>query len=71
MAKFTHLTVTTLRDMAAAYLHSARKERNRKGHGWEFDAFIADTHYAKYQAYKHAAAFVHRQEIEIPAEFGL
>jgi len=69
MAQFTHLTVTTLRDMAAAYLHSHRKEKKRTD--WEFDAFIADTHYAKYQAYKHAAAFVHRQEIKIPAEFGL
>jgi hypothetical protein len=71
MAKFTHLTVTTLRDTAAAYLHSARKERNRKGHGWEFDAFIADTHYAKYQAYKHAAAFVQEHEINFRERYSL
>ncbi len=70
MSQFTHYTVDSLRGLAASYLNFYRRSK-RDLNGREPIPSYCHKYHAKYRAYKHAAEIVQRQEIDIPAEFGL
>ena len=67
----THMTVRSLRFMAASYLQYFREARRRCRTWNTFTPSYADAYYAKYEAYKHAAEFVQEHEINFRERYNL